>query len=108
MLIFQVIAPSRVHVPHDQALDQIDGFSTFGVKILQPEVGEWLEVSVRGSVFHTRGMITDSPMVQVESDWGNQLTEGTLIDLGGVILLYQSPIKMAVTPKVTPLLLVLA
>lgn len=89
-----------MHIPHDQHLEDLDGFSTFGIKIFQPEHGEWLEVSVRGSLFHTRGFQADSPMVQVETEWGNQLTDGTLIDLGGVLLLYQSPVQMAVAMKV--------
>lgn len=101
ILSIQVIAPSRVHIPLDQNLEEgLDGFSTFGIKILQPEVGEWLEVSVRGGVFHTRSQMHDSPVQQVETDWGNQLTEGTLVDLGGVLLMFQSPVQMAAAPKV--------
>jgi hypothetical protein len=48
------------------------------VRIYQPEVGQWLEVSVRGRTY-----------------LGNQLTDGTVIALGGVSLIYRSPIAMA-------------
>ena len=101
MFFLQRIAPSCVHIPLDDDFeDHLDGFSTYGIKILQPEVGEWLEVSVRGGVFHPREHLSDSPVVQVETEWGNQLTDGTIIDLGGVLLLFQTPITMVTMPQV--------
>ena len=73
------------------------------MRILQPEVGEWLEVSVCGNVYQPRRQLHSSPVLPVLSSLHNQLTDGTLINLGGVSLLYRSPISMAKLPEVSAL-----
>lgn len=77
-----------------------DGFTTFGVRFYRPEDRRWLEVSVRGRPFASRRMPTQPPTMPVVTDLGNQLTDGTIIDLGGVCLLYRSPAAMAKAPEV--------
>lgn len=98
----QTIRPNRVFTSNEAIVEKdcVDGFSTFGIKILQPEVGAWVEVSVRGRVFEPRYQPSDAPIVQMDTSLGNLLTEGTLIDLGGVVLVFHSPITMAEAPKV--------
>jgi hypothetical protein len=100
-----IVAPlaftSCQHQPHHhQQLDAVDGFTTFGVRILQPEVCQWVEVSVRGRTYQPRRQPTEAPNQRLDTAWGNQLTDGTIIDIGGVCLLYRSPVTMARTPEV--------
>ena len=100
----------------------IDGFTTYGVKIWQPEVRQWLELSIMGNTYAPRELtsglhqkiifciynygwteqyryvgITGQNGPEVSTSLGNQLTEGSMIDLGGVTLLFQGPIHMAAT-----------
>lgn len=72
-----------------------DGFTTYGIKIRQPEIGEWLEVSVFGNTYYPRSKIEDLPNKKIDSPLKNVLTNGTLIDICGIILMYQDPITMA-------------
>lgn len=65
----------------------------------QPEVGEWLEVSISGQVYIPR-RVGELPRLARPSTLGNQLTNGTLIDVGGVLLQYQDPIAMAAQKEV--------
>jgi len=97
----------------------VDGFTTYGIKLWQPEVKEWLEVSVLGNTFaarrHSSGIhhslalpikhVTWFKYVGVNgeerfTEWGNQLTDGSLIDVCGVTLMFQNPVHMAVTSQV--------
>ena len=90
--------------------ESIDGFTTFGIKLWQPEVKKWYEVSVFGktydiSYYTSTAMSSPAsqpgsgskPSVIRSSRLGNLLTDGSIIDIHGVYLLYQSPIKMART-----------
>lgn len=106
-----------------QAINDIDGFSTYGVRIKQPELGDWVEISTKGRAYYptsagsssnsSSGSHTTAPaesiryyhhttlsssMLNIEE---NQLTDGTIIDIAGVHLLYRSPIAMAKTPIVS-------
>lgn len=73
---------------------QVDGFTTFGIKLLQPEVGMWQEVSVTGRVYAPRVESFSLPTIRLQHPLQNQLTDGSLIDIGGIILQYQHPIAM--------------
>lgn len=75
-----------------------DGFTTYGVRIYQPEIKEWLEVSVLGNMFEPRLVISEIPTypdIRKTTELGNELTNGTLIDFCGVYLMFQDPIVMA-------------
>jgi hypothetical protein len=79
-----------------------DGFTTFGVRIYQPEVERWVEVSVLGNCYTSRRSDTDTThpthaptQILPPTTLGNQLTNGTLIDLYGVIIMFQDPICMS-------------
>jgi hypothetical protein len=82
--------------------DSIDGFSTYGVRILQPEVGAWLEISARGRTYQPRRRLAEAPAAsaRLHTFYGNELTEGTIIDLGGVKLLFHGPTHLASLPEV--------
>lgn len=82
-----------------------DGFSTYGVRIFQPEEKQWLEVSVLGRVYESRLVASDRsemPRKACPTQVGNQLTDGTLIDICGCILMFQDPISMARQRDINP------
>ena len=90
--------PSRLLIASNN-LD-IDGFTTFGIKILQPEMKTWFEVSVRGNIYYPRSHYTLIPTEQIHTIYENQLTDGTIINIGGISFLFQNPNTMNRTPKV--------
>lgn len=74
---------------------EIDGFTTFGVRFIQPEVGEWVEVSVLGRTYEPRVDSFSLPTHRKSTPLLNRLTNGSLIDIGGLIIMFQDPIAMA-------------
>ena len=79
---------------------QIDGFSTFGLKIRHLEAVSWFEVSVRGKLYHPRTNYSVPPTKQAYTQLGNQLVDGTIVDIGGVSFVFQTPNRMVQHPKV--------
>jgi hypothetical protein len=87
---------------------QIDGFSTFGLKIRHLEAVSWFEVSVRGKLYHPRTNYSVPPTKQAYTQLGNQLVDGTIVDIGGVSFVFQTPNRMVQDPKVGMLILSIA
>eukprot|EP01039_Chlorochromonas_danica_P004755 gene4755-5212_t len=77
----------------DDSFD-VDGFTTFGIKLYQPEVGMWQEVSVKGSVYTVRNDANSLPVTRLTHQYQNRLTHGSMIDIGGVIIMYQDPLAL--------------
>ena len=75
----------------------VDGFTTFGLKIWQPEVKKWVEISVLGNAYKCREEATISPTKSkfLTTSHGNILTNGTIIDVGGISMMFQSPVAMS-------------
>lgn len=87
-----VSASSPQWVCHDGTKD---AFTTHGVRMWSPSRKEWAEVSVQGGLFTpTRspevyaGRAAPVPM----EGRSNELESGCILDLGGVLLLYQGPL----------------
>jgi hypothetical protein len=85
----------------------IDGFTKYGIKIFQPTIGEWLELSVLGNTYDSysspsssssssssSSLASPSSFVPHSCNLANQLVDGTLLDVGGVLLMFQDPITM--------------
>lgn len=90
--------------------DSRDAFTTHGVWMRKPQWSEWIEVSATGLLYsYTDPMDSaSSPSVKPSSKrrrllknalYTNVLEDGTLIDVGGVLLLYQSPMTMVLHAK---------
>ncbi len=75
----------------------MDGFTTFGLKIWQPEVKTWVEISVLGNTYKCREEATIWPTKAniLTTSHGNILTNGTVIDVGGISMMFQSPVAMS-------------
>lgn len=82
----------------------LDGFTTYGLRVFQPQLGEWFEVSARGIAYRCRpagsaghssrgNILLQAPPTARITDprVSNLLMEGSLIDIGGVTLAFQSP-----------------
>ena len=71
---------------------QWDALTTFGVRIWKPEIGEWREVSVHGGIHEPRKQPDVAgrryPMEN------STLTNGTIVDLAGIQLLFESAESM--------------
>jgi hypothetical protein len=80
--------------------NDVDGFTTFGVKLWQPELKEWCEVSVLGNTYEVRGSDDDVTGRLKKNSLGNRLTDGSIIDIRGVQLLFQNALTMANKPTV--------
>lgn len=83
--------------------DAIDGFTKYGVRILHPTATQWVEVSALGHIYESKRHYGDMPTTPAYADLGNQLVDGTLIDVGGIILIFQDPITLVKALKVTKL-----
>ena len=92
-----------VGVESEQARwNAFDALTTFGIKLWTPETQAWREVSVKGRAYSPRlrsdtageRLSTDTGMQSVD-ERGLEITDGSLIDLCGVVLLFQKPSTMA-------------
>ena len=71
---------------------QWDALTTFGVRIWKPEIGAWREVSVHGGVHEPRARAdVAGKRFALEN---STLTNGTIVDLAGIQLLYESAASM--------------
>ena len=71
---------------------QWDALTTFGVRIWKPEVGAWREVSVHGGVHEPRARADVAGRRYPDED--SVLTNGTIVDLAGIQLLFESAASM--------------
>lgn len=79
--------------------NSFDALTTFGIKLWTPEIQAWREVSIKGRAYAPRrvnGTVgeklhTDPTTTQL----GLEITDGSLIDLCGAVLLFQKPTTMA-------------
>lgn len=71
-----------------------DALTTYGVKLWRPELREWCEISVQGNVFRPR-TVSDEVGERLGVPFSNQLTDGSIIDICGVVFLFQNPVTMA-------------
>jgi len=87
-------APRRRLDSADDAsnLAQWDALTTFGVRIWKPEIGAWREVSVHGGVHEPRQRPDLAGKRYPDED--SVLTNGTIVDLAGIQLLFESAASM--------------
>lgn len=71
-----------------------DALTTYGVKLWRPELREWCEISVQGNVFRPR-TVPDEVGERLGDPFSNELTDGSIIDICGVVFLFQKPVTMA-------------
>ena len=71
-----------------------DALTTYGVKLWQPELREWCEISVQGNVSRPR-TVFDEVGERLGAPFSNVLTDGSIIDICGAVLIFQSPVTMA-------------
>ena len=71
---------------------QWDALTTFGVRIWKPEIGAWREVSVHGGVHEPRARADVAGKRFAHEN--STLTNGTIVDLAGIQLLYESAASM--------------
>eukprot|EP00118_Oscarella_pearsei_P002920 m.12195 g.12195 ORF g.12195 m.12195 type:complete len:441 (+) comp23867_c0_seq3:116-1438(+) len=87
--------------------DMMDALTTNGVLLLRPlggfepasQPGQWREVSVAGDMFRKKVNRADRERGAPVSSESNVLTDGCLIDLCGVTLLWRSSISRSQTPS---------
>jgi len=71
---------------------QWDALTTFGVRIWKPEIGEWREVSVHGGIHEPRKQADVAGKRYPKEN--STLTNGTIVDLAGIQLLFESAESM--------------
>jgi len=71
---------------------QWDALTTFGVRIWKPEIGAWREVSVHGGIHEPRQRADVAGKRFPDED--STLTNGTIVDLAGIQLLFESAASM--------------
>lgn len=80
-----------------------DALTTFGVKLWNPIIENWCEVSVQGNCFSIREGLNRAGSM-LPQPFTNELYDGSVIDLQGVLLYFQSPTtvlqRMAVSLKI--------
>ncbi|KAJ8605537.1 hypothetical protein CTAYLR_000091 [Chrysophaeum taylorii] len=81
----------------DDPVAQWDALTTFGVRIWKPEIGAWREVSVHGGVHEPRQRPDVAGKRYPDED--SVLTNGTIVDLAGIQLLFESAASMRAHEK---------
>lgn len=90
----------------------MDALTTNGVLSMRPigelweptvQPGAWREISVRGSVSQIRSARSAKDRGAPKKNENNVLTDGTLIDLCGVCILFRSPEGLSRSPKLCDL-----
>lgn len=69
-----------------------DALTTFGVRVWRPDTRVWQEVSVNGNMYEPRTTMTVAG-ARLEN-MTNELVDGSIIDLAGIQLLFQSAESM--------------
>jgi len=77
-----------------------DALTTFGVRIWKPEIKQWREVSVNGGIHEPRTSANKAGSRILSETPG--LTNGTIIDLAGIQLVYESAESMQRAPSTAP------
>ncbi len=93
-----------------------DAFAKYGVKLWRPDSNSWSEVSVRGAVYDIKSNEEEAPILiqmpfdrqinefTIESNDNttrlNELIDGSIIDIGGIRLLFQKPCSIVNKCKV--------
>ncbi len=86
--------------------DIVDGFTTFGVKVWHPDTARWVEISVLGHAYEPRTECAQMPGRRVSLSGSdvrlpfNMLRNGSIVDIGGVAMVFQGPVSMARTMNV--------
>ncbi|CAM9472304.1 unnamed protein product, partial [Phaeothamnion confervicola] len=85
------------------ALGGWDATTTFGVRLWKPETGRWLEVTVNGALHEprTEDLAVLGPHCKGPGE-DNLLTDGSVVDVGGVQLLFESAACMAHSAAARP------
>jgi len=81
---------ARSHL--DETTAQWDALTTFGVRIWKPEIGHWREVSVHGGIHEPRKQPESAGRRYPNEN--STLTNGTIVDLAGIQLLFESAESM--------------
>ena len=68
-----------------------DSLTTHGVKLWNPLLVEWCEVSVQGNCFSIRDSPDRAGISLLAQPYSNELYEGSVIDIQGVLIYFQSP-----------------
>ena len=71
-----------------------DALTTYGVKLWRPDIREWCEISVQGNTFRPR-TVFDEVGDRLGAPFSNELIDGSIIDICGVVFLFQNPVTMA-------------
>lgn len=72
---------------------QYDALTSYGVNLWDPELHQWCEISVQGQCFSVRDTASRIG-IPLESDFSNELKDGSIIDLHGVLLYFQKPYRV--------------
>jgi hypothetical protein len=72
---------------------QYDALTSYGVNLWDPELHQWCEVSVQGQCYTVRDTATRIG-IPLDSDFSNELKDGSIIDLHGVLLYFQKPYRL--------------
>ena len=67
--------------------NSFDVLTSFGVKLWNPKVQKWAEVSFKGNLYSIRKNINE-PGCLIDDQMTNELIDGSIIDLCGVSLLF--------------------
>jgi hypothetical protein len=73
---------------------RFDALTTYGVKLWRPDTRDWVEISIRGKPYEPRNIL-NVPGKKIKRILGNQLIDGSIIDLCGATLLFQSVSTMS-------------
>lgn len=72
----------------------LDAMTSFGVRLWSPSLRSWCEISVLGAAHQPRSQHR-SVAKRLLAPFSNQLEDGSIIDICGVSMLFQSPVSMA-------------
>jgi hypothetical protein len=73
---------------------EVDALTTYGVKLFKPSNNCWVEISILGKCYKIRSSHTEAGEIILNPNVTNELEDGSIIDISGVYLLFQTPKAM--------------
>lgn len=89
------------HIINCSKNNDLDVLTAFGVKLWHPQLKKWAEISLNGNVYNIRKSVDEPGGEMNDSNFTNELLDGSIIDLCGVSLVFQKSPSLSKLDPIT-------